>query len=60
MSNRTLLVVEIIWIAVGILCIATGIRFAITEGGPKIFIFISMALISFVFALIRHKQRKKS
>jgi hypothetical protein len=53
-------VIEIIWIAVGILSVAAGIRFTITEGGPKIFIFISMALISFVFAWIRHRQRKKS
>jgi hypothetical protein len=60
MRNSTLLVLEIIWIAMGVLCIAAGIRFAITTGGSKIFIFASMALISFVFAWLRHKQRKKS
>jgi len=60
MRNRYLLVVEIIWIVTGVLCIAAGIRFAVTEGGGKIFIFVLMAIISFVFALSRHNQRKKT
>jgi hypothetical protein len=51
---------EIIWIISGILSIATGVHFAITTGGSKIFIFALMALISFAFAWFRHKQRKKS
>jgi hypothetical protein len=53
-------VLEIIWIATGVLCIAAGIRFALTTGGSKIYIFALMALIAFVFAWLRHKQRKKS
>jgi hypothetical protein len=60
MRNSSLLVLEIIWIATGILSIAAGIRFAITTGGPKITVFLLMALISFLFAWLRHKQRKKS
>jgi Flp pilus assembly protein TadB len=60
MSNRHLLIHEIIWITVGILCIAAGIRYAITTGGTKIIVFTLMALVSFIFALIRHRQRKKS
>jgi hypothetical protein len=60
MRNSSLLVLEIIWIATGILSIAAGVRFAITTGGTKIFLFALMALISFVFAWLRHKQRKKS
>jgi hypothetical protein len=60
MRNSSLLVLEIIWIATGVLCIAAGIRFAITSGSSKIPIFALMALICFVFAWIRHKQRKKS
>jgi hypothetical protein len=59
MSNRTLLVLEIVWITVGVLCIAAGTRYAITAGGSKIIIFYVMALISFIFAFIRHRQRKK-
>jgi hypothetical protein len=60
MRNSSLLVLEIIWIATGVLCIGAGIRLALTTGGNKIFIFALMALISFVFAWLRHKQRKKS
>lgn len=60
MRNSSLLALEIIWIATGVLCIAAGIRFTITEGGNKLCIFALMALISFVFAGLRHKQRKKN
>jgi hypothetical protein len=56
MSKKSLLVLEIVWIAVGIISIAAGIRFAITDGGSRVFIFILMAAVSFV----RHRQRKKS
>jgi len=60
MKNSSLLILEIIWIVTGVLCIAAGIRYAITTGGSKIFIFALMSLISFVFAWLRHRQRKKS
>jgi hypothetical protein len=53
-------VLEIIWISTGVLSLAAGIKFVLTGGGNKIFIFALMALISFVFAWLRHKQRKKS
>jgi hypothetical protein len=51
---------EIIWISTGILSVAAGIRFAFTQGGSKIIIFAVMALVSFLFAWMRHRQRKKS
>jgi len=60
MRNSSLLIMEIIWIATGVLCIAASIRMATTTGGNKIFIFAAMALVSFVFAFLRHKQRKKN
>jgi uncharacterized membrane protein YczE len=60
MRNSSLLVLEIIWIVTGVLCIAAGIRFALTNGGSKIPIFALMAMICFVFAWLRDKQRKKS
>ncbi|MGC1392562.1 MAG: hypothetical protein WA816_16125 [Bacteroidales bacterium] len=60
MKNSSLLILEIIWITTGVLCIIAAIRFAITSGNSKIPVFALMALISFVFAWIRHKQRKKS
>jgi len=60
MRNSSLLVLEIIWIVTGVVCIAAGIRAAMISNGSKIYIFAAMALISFIFAWLRHKQRKKS
>jgi uncharacterized membrane protein YczE len=60
MRNNSLLVMELIWIATGVLCIAAGTRFALTNGSSKIPVFALMAMICFVFAWIRHRQRKKS
>jgi hypothetical protein len=51
---------EIIWIATGAMCIAAGARYAFTNNSSKMPVFALMALICFVFAWIRHRQRKKS
>jgi hypothetical protein len=60
MRNSPLLFLEIIWIVTGVLCIAAGIRFAVITGGGKTLIFALMAIVCFVFAWVRDKQRKKS
>jgi hypothetical protein len=60
MRNSSILALEIIWIATGVLCIIAGIRFAITNGMNKVPLFALMALVCFVFAWIRDRQRKKS
>ena len=61
MSNRSLLILEIVWIITGILCVAAGIRFAIINGySNRILILVIMAIISFLFAWMRRRQRKKS
>jgi len=60
MRNSSIIILEIIWIATGVMCIAAGIRFAITNGGSKVPIFALMALVCFVFAWIRDRQRKKN
>jgi hypothetical protein len=60
MRNRSLLAMEIIWIATGVLCVFASVRFAFGAGGNKVIVFGLMALISFTFAWLRHKQRKKS
>jgi hypothetical protein len=60
MNKKSLLILESVWIIVGIICIAAGIRYAILTGGSGVFIFILMALVSFTFAWVRHRQRKKS
>ena len=60
MRNSSLLILEIIWIAAGVLSVIFGIHYAVNTGGSKIIIFALMALVSFLFAWIRHRQRKKS
>jgi len=60
MSKKHLLVLEIVWITTGILSLLAGIRYLILEGGNRIIVFIILALVSFLFAWIRHKERKKS
>jgi len=59
MKNRSYLILEIVWIIVGIACVAAGIRSAILTSGYQSLIFFIMALVSFSFAWFRHNQRKK-
>ena len=59
MRNSSLLILEIIWWSTGVLSIAAAIRFAATEGGSMTLLFLLMAVITFVFAWLRRKQRKK-
>jgi hypothetical protein len=58
MNKRFLLILEIIWIVTGTLCLAAGIRNAVSSGDSKTFIFLLLAFISFIFAWLRHRQRK--
>ena len=55
-----MLILDIIWIVTGVLSLAGAIKVAVTGGGINVIFFILMAIVSFVFALIRHNQRKKS
>jgi hypothetical protein len=60
MKNSSLIIMEIIWIVTGALCLIAVTRLILTGGSNKIPIFVLMSLICFVFAWVRHKQRKKS
>jgi hypothetical protein len=59
MNKKALLVLEVIWITVGVLSLVAGFFYGIKTGGSKVFVFLLMGLVSFVFAYIRHSQRKK-
>ncbi len=59
MSKKFLLVLEIIWIITGTLCIAAGIRYIVRDSGKMFYLFPLLALISFLFAWLRHRERKK-
>jgi hypothetical protein len=60
MRNNSLIVLEIIWLITGLLCIFVSIKLSISGTFNKVPLFAIMAVISFVFAYIRHNQRKKS
>ena len=59
MRVKSILILEIIWIVTGLLCTGMSIRIAVSGGGREILIFVLMAVISFMFAWLRHNQRKK-
>jgi len=59
MNKKFLLVFEIIWIITGILCAIAGIRYIAHGGGKLAFVFPVLAIISFIFAWLRHRERKK-
>lgn len=60
MSKKYLLILEIVWIITGILAIAAGIRYALVTGGAGTLVFVLLALVSFLFAWFRHRERKKA
>lgn len=60
MKNKYLLVIEIVWIATGILSTAAGIKVALDTGGNRVLVFAALAMVSFFFAWIRHRQRTKN
>lgn len=59
MNKKLLLILEIVWIITGVLCLAAGVRSIANDGGNLSFIFPILALVSFFFAWLRHKERKK-
>lgn len=60
-SNKYNLILEIVWIIMGLLCIAAGTRLFIIKGyETRVLLIALMAVISFLFAWFRHTRRKKS
>jgi Ca2+/Na+ antiporter len=59
MNKRYLIILEVIWIVTGILCLIAGIRYATRSGGNKTYIFFLLAIVSFLFAWLRDRERKK-
>jgi hypothetical protein len=60
MTKKSLLILEILWIVIGVASATAGIHYAISTGGNRIFIFLLMTLIAMGMAWLRHYQRKKS
>jgi hypothetical protein len=59
MNKKFLIVLEVTWIITGVLCLIAGIRYASGPGNNKTFVFFLLAVVSFLFAWFRERERKK-
>ena len=59
MNKRTLIILESLWIVIGIFCIAAAIHNKITSGGERFLILLGMGILAFIMAYVRDRQRKK-
>ncbi len=59
MNKTTLVILEIVWIVIGMICIAAAIHSKVSRGGDKYLILAGMGLLAFLMAYIRDRQRKK-
>jgi uncharacterized membrane protein len=59
MNKKALLLIEIVWVVLGLLCLGIAIRELIINGFSKAWLFLVMSAAAFVLASIRDRQRKK-
>jgi hypothetical protein len=59
MNKKALMVIEIVWVVLGLLCLGIAIREIITNGFSTAWLFLVMSSAAFVLAGIRDRQRKK-
>ncbi|HCC70562.1 MAG TPA: hypothetical protein DEQ09_05355 [Bacteroidales bacterium] len=59
MNKRTLIILEVLWIVIGVLCIAAAIHNKIISGGERFLILAGMGILAFIMAYLRDRQRKK-
>jgi FtsH-binding integral membrane protein len=59
MNKKTILILEIAWIIIGLFCLIAAIHNKVTGSGDRFYVFIVMGLVSFLMAFIRDRQRKK-
>jgi FtsH-binding integral membrane protein len=59
MNKKVLLILQIAWIVIGILCIWAAFHSSTNGSGDRTTIFALMGLACFVMAWFRFNQRKK-
>lgn len=59
MNKKAILAIEIVWVILGILCLAVFFREVFITKGDRAWLFALMSVVAFVMALIRDGQRKK-
>ncbi|MFO7851760.1 MAG: hypothetical protein ACQERS_12605 [Bacteroidota bacterium] len=60
MSKRTLIILEVLWIVIGVFCFAAAIHNKITSGGERFLILLGMGILAFIMAYVRDRQRRKN
>ncbi len=60
MNKRTLIILEILWIVIGVFCIAAAVHNKITSGGERFLILLGMGILAFIMAYVRERQRRKN
>jgi hypothetical protein len=60
MNKKALMVIEIIWIILGLLCLGIAIREIVTNGFGRAWLFLVMSAVAFLLAGVRDRQRKKT
>lgn len=59
MNRKSLLLIEIIWIILGLMCLGIAIRETVNAGINRAWLYYVMAVGAFVLAWTRDSQRKK-
>jgi hypothetical protein len=59
MNKKSLLLIEIIWVILGMMCLGIAIRETVLNGISRAWLFFVMAAGAFLLAWIRDSQRKK-
>jgi len=60
MQNKSSLIVELVWIAIGLLTFYLSVKEFFNSNNRQGWMFLGMATVSFLLAWFRDKQRKKS
>ena len=59
MNRKSLLLIEIIWIILGLMCLGIAVRETVNAGIGRAWLFYVMAVAAFVLAWVCDSQRKK-
>lgn len=60
MNKKALLVLQVAWIAIGLMCLWAAFHNTVKGTGERTVIFALMGVASFVMAYFRYIQRKKN
>ena len=59
MNKKSLLLIEVIWIILGLMCLGIEIQETVSNGISRAWLFYVMTAAAFVLAWLREKKKKK-